>query len=341
MIDVKSAKDFISDDERKGLLYGSLIAAGLAAARGRNIGGVLTQGISGLGAAYAGGLNQLYNQKQAELERQRIMELLELEKARGEREAESFPVEMAGKELTLQKLMGEELGRQNLGTTLEQESPLLAQALAAGASPESVLSAFARPESTVTGNIVRDPNSSTGWSYVSNRGEIIARGAPAPGAGAGGGKTEQERFNTIDSKNREFAWQRAVDAIKIKYPQTSGNLDALSNMFIWQKKPEEIASTTKSNIQADAYRELLQTFASNYYNMTAASVKRSELPRGYLETVPQITSSLLSFAGNPGAAGGAGTNTRTVQITPAQEAAAKANKEAIEKALKDRGYRFR
>jgi hypothetical protein len=332
MIDVKSAKDFISEDERKGLLYGSLIAAGLAATRGKNIGDALTQGISGLGVAYAGGLNQIYNQKQAELERQRILELLELEKARGAREAEAFPAEMAAKELGLGQLMRRGAGLQQMSGMLAEQNPLLAVGLEAGAPPESVLAAFSKPEETITGNIVRDPSSSTGWSYASNLGNIIARGAPAPGAGAGGGKSAAEQFNEIDSGNKEFAWRRAVDAIKIKYPQASGNLDALSNMFIWQKKPEEIASMTKTNVQGEAYAELLRSFATNYYNATAASVKRNELPRGYLETVPQITASLMSSL-TPVPAAGA----KTVSTTAEQQtAAARAAEE-----LKRRGYKLK
>lgn len=65
-------------DEQKGLLYGSLIAAGINAARGRNVGDGLLKAAQGGSQAYMGGLNHLYDRKKQELEAQRQEQLNKL-----------------------------------------------------------------------------------------------------------------------------------------------------------------------------------------------------------------------------------------------------------------------
>lgn len=76
----KKPQSSINDDERKGLLYGSLIAAGINAARGRNVGDALMQGISGIGQSYTQGLDALYKEKQTNLEQERLAEMIEMER---------------------------------------------------------------------------------------------------------------------------------------------------------------------------------------------------------------------------------------------------------------------
>jgi len=81
MVDRK-LQSFINDDERKGVLYGSLIAAGINAARGHNIGDALIRGISSMGQSYMQGIDTLYKEKQTALEQARLAEMMEMEKGK-------------------------------------------------------------------------------------------------------------------------------------------------------------------------------------------------------------------------------------------------------------------
>jgi len=70
----------LTEDEKKGLLYGSLIAAGLAAMSGRGVGGVLQNAGLGFGVAYSGGLQNLLAEKEMQLKQLREQEQLNLNK---------------------------------------------------------------------------------------------------------------------------------------------------------------------------------------------------------------------------------------------------------------------
>ena len=76
----KKIESFINDDERKGVLYGSLIAAGINAARGHNIGDALIRGLSGIGQSYMHGIDTLYKEKQMNLEQERLAEMMRMER---------------------------------------------------------------------------------------------------------------------------------------------------------------------------------------------------------------------------------------------------------------------
>lgn len=70
----------LTKDEEKGLLYGSLLAAGMAALSGRNIPEALQNAVGGFGVAYSGGLSSLLKQKEDELKSLREQEELNLRK---------------------------------------------------------------------------------------------------------------------------------------------------------------------------------------------------------------------------------------------------------------------
>lgn len=74
----------LSKDEEKGLLYGSLIAAGMAALSGRNIAEGIQNAAAGFGTAYSGGLAQLLKMKEDELKSLREQEELNLRKLQAE-----------------------------------------------------------------------------------------------------------------------------------------------------------------------------------------------------------------------------------------------------------------
>lgn len=70
----------LSAGERKGLMYGSLIAAGLSAALGQNPKDALLKAATGAASAYAGGLKNMYDMKQQELNIQSTKDLIEATK---------------------------------------------------------------------------------------------------------------------------------------------------------------------------------------------------------------------------------------------------------------------
>jgi hypothetical protein len=86
--------DYINPDQNKGLLYGSLIAAALAAASGR--GGILkkiARGFGGGAGAYAGGVNTLAEQRKQQTEEDRMRELIESSKRSTELAGNQFGLE--------------------------------------------------------------------------------------------------------------------------------------------------------------------------------------------------------------------------------------------------------
>ncbi len=80
--------DLLTKDQRKGLLYGSLISAGLAAAAASRFGGnvmdAVGAGLAGATSGYAGGLNDIVKLRHAEIERQKAEEMMKAaEETRG------------------------------------------------------------------------------------------------------------------------------------------------------------------------------------------------------------------------------------------------------------------
>ncbi len=107
----------VSEEEKKGLLYGSLIGAGLAAARGRNILDALSKGAGAFSTGYVSGLDRLYEDKKRQLEEERLMHQLELQN-------KTFGINVLGKQIDISRLLSEqqseiakqqaEINRQNL-----------------------------------------------------------------------------------------------------------------------------------------------------------------------------------------------------------------------------------
>lgn len=80
---------YITPEEKKGLLWGAAIAAGLGAATGRDTRESLLKAAGSATEAYGKGLNDLYGQKRAELDMERTKSLME---------ASQFNMNMRGRE---------------------------------------------------------------------------------------------------------------------------------------------------------------------------------------------------------------------------------------------------
>lgn len=72
--------EYISAGEKKGLIFGSLLAAGMAAATGGNSKEALLKAAMGASGAYAGGMQDLYNRKEQQLRMEKTNAAMEAAK---------------------------------------------------------------------------------------------------------------------------------------------------------------------------------------------------------------------------------------------------------------------
>lgn len=100
----------VDKEQKRGLLYGSLLAAGVAAASGRNLSDAIYKAALGGSSAYTGGLNQIYEKKRQELEEERTKELINASRMRNlidlgqyQMQKEVFPTKKAFGETQLEE----------------------------------------------------------------------------------------------------------------------------------------------------------------------------------------------------------------------------------------------
>jgi len=99
----------ISKEEEKGLLYGSLISAGIAAMSGQSIPEAIQNAVVGFGAGYSGGLSSLLKIKEDQMRQLREQEELKLKQ---------LQVGLAQKQLTLEE---QRVGLTEKGLKLEEQ----------------------------------------------------------------------------------------------------------------------------------------------------------------------------------------------------------------------------
>lgn len=99
----------LDKEHKQGLLYGSLLAAGIAAAQGRNLSDAIYKAALGGSSAYTGGMEKIYDQKRKELEEERQQELIKASQMRSaidlgqyQMQEKQFPLEQAAKQKQLE-----------------------------------------------------------------------------------------------------------------------------------------------------------------------------------------------------------------------------------------------
>jgi hypothetical protein len=97
----------------------------------------------------------------------------------------------------------------------------------------------------ITSNIVQDPESKTGWSYVGKDGQIIAKNAEPPkkpaGNGNGSGNNDRKEFRT---------WVSQLDGLYRNRASIEKGLDPLTGAVIPQQQIDTAKATINREIQS-------------------------------------------------------------------------------------------
>ncbi len=105
----------ISEEEQKGVLYGALIGAGLASARGNNIIDALAKGAGAFSKGFVSGLDALYEEKKRQVEEEKLKQQMELQQ-------KTFNLNVIGKQTEMAKMIDEYL-------KMQQSDAIASQAL--------------------------------------------------------------------------------------------------------------------------------------------------------------------------------------------------------------------
>lgn len=130
----------------------------------------------------------------------------------------------------------------------------------------------------LTGHVVRDKESPTGWSYAGEDGEVMATGAPDPykgkehtgGGGSGGPTAEQKGFSTWATKYDGLVKARAA-------------IEKGFDPFTGQALPQTQLDTAKASIQEQigkTERYMQSTFPNEWRTYAGAAPAPSQAPAG-------------------------------------------------------------
>lgn len=245
----------LTKDEEKGLLYGSLIAAGISAMSGRNIPDALQNAVLGFGAGYSGGYANLLAQKENELRRLREEEELKLRQLQYELQEKALGLQQREIEAQERK---ERLAEQRMA---DLSNYLITAGEAAGGRDLS---------KTIENLIKADRVDEAIRLLISTRGGF-------------GGFTEADIKRLIeddleirkfyDSVHKGLA-SDAVSILKARYPHIFGRLDTNQGLMLIQGKLPEA-----KNIAPEEMHEIKRYFYDTYLNLIDDKVVMGIIPR--------------------------------------------------------------